>query len=78
MSAFWSAMSVLASRRIIRHSAAQAAAKATVMPSSTGIKTERRFFFLVFRVPGAPARGSFFWLIVCLTTFAGASSVIYL
>ena len=75
MSAFWSVKRLLALRRIMKQRDAQASANATVMPNSTGMNAERFFFhFLGAR----PAALSFFWLIVCLTTFAGASSVIYL
>ena len=74
MSAFWSVNILLALRRIIKHRQAQATANATVMPSSTGMNTERFFF----RFLGGRAGVSFFWFIVCFTTFAGASSVIYL
>ena len=64
----------LESFRIIQHRAAQASAKATVMPNSTGRNTVRFFFFLPF-AGALPRSGRDSFLgIGGSTTFSGISS----
>ncbi len=62
-----------------QHRAAQASAKAAVMPSSTGIKALRFFFFaLVLRAFTAASGGlrmlRFCGIVGSFTTFSGTSS----
>ena len=71
-------MMLLESFRMVQHRAAQASAKAVVMPSSTGIKPLRFFFFVLGRAGlAAGLSGGLRMLRFCgmgsFTTFSGSS-----
>ena len=78
MSAFLFMM-LLESLRMTQHRAAQASAKAAVMPSSTGIKAPGFFFFALVRVFCASGglRMVRFSAIGSFTAFSGTSSFTY-
>ena len=71
-----SVMMLLESFRMVQHRAAQASAKAVVMPSSTGIKP-LRFFFFALALGRAGFSGGLRMLRFCgmgsFTTFSGSS-----